>query len=147
MTSRFMWPIKDWIIHPSDIILWFHHSILWDFEMWVLQTIRVIYQEWLGHMICNMETWLNLSRVFFLKTFTSVRMGYCERASYLFIFVTLENEIFISLILNFFLWIREPCHRPPAGLWVQEYFQVKVLLRSSYSACQTSSISTVKKAV
>ena len=59
-------PWRTWIINRY---LWFYHSVLCDFEMQVLQMVRVVYQEWLGmQIICNMEPRLSYSWFCFQQT-------------------------------------------------------------------------------
>ena len=116
----FAWPIKNWIFHWY---LWFHHSVLWDFKMQVLQMIGVVYQGWLGQVVCNMA-WLSLSWFFFLQTLV------CDLGKW---------NCCITDPQYFFLFMNHTIDSH-AGL-SGKYFQLKALLGSyMYSACRTCNI-------
>ena len=55
-------PWRTWINWHSR----FYYSVLCDFEMQVLQMVRLVYQEWLRYVICNMEPWLCHLRLCFI---------------------------------------------------------------------------------
>lgn len=47
-------PRRTWI---SNQYLWFHHSALNDFEMQVIQMVRVICWKWVRYLICSVGPW------------------------------------------------------------------------------------------
>ena len=61
---------------------WSHHSIFRDFEtrvLWMVRIkVRIVYWQWLRHVICNMELWLSTSRVS-LQTQTYFRLSVVSR--------------------------------------------------------------------
>ena len=74
-----------------------YHSILHDFGTQVLRIVRVVYREWFRHAICNMEPSLSHSRFLLASnTVSKISTGHLKRASYFLIFVTWENEFFLS---------------------------------------------------
>ena len=66
-----------------------------DFETQVLWMVRVVYQEWLRHAICNMKSWLSHLWCCFLQTLFLMQEQFIKKSTCIFlIFLTRENEIF-----------------------------------------------------
>ena len=82
--------------------------------MQVLRMVRVVYQEWLRHAICNMEPWLSHSRFCFLQTLFLMLGQVFKNGNLLSYFLDSgKRNVFIRKPSSSIFYVRESCQRPP----------------------------------